>query len=149
MTAAKRPRVDLSRFIPSQWRGGLPLVFIGSLVLVFVVGIATVRESYRGWKVDGEIQALQAQADVLEGRNAKLRQLASALQSDDRMEVEARTRLGMQAPGEHVVILSGLEATSTWQSSLALDVMAQAPTIERSNPQKWFDYFFRPDHLTL
>ena len=149
MSPAPRSRFDLARYVPRQLRGGLPLAFIGSIVLVFVVGIATVRESYRGWKVDGEIQALQAQADALEGRNAKLRQLASALQSDDRMEVEARTRLGMQAPGEHVVVLSGLDATSTWQSSLALDVMAQAPTVARSNPEKWFDYFFRPDQLTL
>lgn len=44
------------------WRGW-PLLLVGSVVLLFVVGAATVRESYRGWRVDREIQALESQAE--------------------------------------------------------------------------------------
>lgn len=124
-------------------------MLLGSIVLLFVVGAATVRESYRGWKVDREIQAMEAQADQLEGRNAKLQDLARALQSPERLEVEARTRLGLRMPGEHVAVLSGLAATGSWQGNLALGVVDEKPVIEKSNPERWFDYFFRPDHLNL
>jgi cell division protein FtsB len=138
------PRFSLTNlFAGRSW----PLVLIGSIVLVFVIGIATVRESYSSWKVDREILALSAQADALEGRNAKLRELAQALQQPERMEVEARTRLGLKQPGEHVVVLNGLAATSSWQGSLALDVVEDKPVVEKSNPELWFDYFFRPGQL--
>lgn len=123
------------------------MLLIGSIALLLVVGVATVRESYQGWKVDREIQALQAQADELEGRNAKLRDLARALQDPERMEVEARIRLGLQEPGEHVVVLSGLDVTSTWRSAVKLDVVQEKPEIERSNPERWFNYFFQPERL--
>lgn len=124
-----------------------PIILIGSIVLVFVIGAATVRESYRGWKVDREIQALEAQADALEGRNAKLRELARALQSPERLEVEARTRLGLRQSGEHVVVLSGLASTGSWQGSFALDVVPEKPEIQQTNPELWFNYFFRPERL--
>lgn len=138
------PRFSLSTiFAGRTW----PVILIGSTVLVFVIGIATVRESYSSWKVDREILALSAQADALEGRNAKLRELAQALQQPERVEVEARTRLGMREPGEHVVVLNGLEATSSWQGSLAMDVVEDKPLVEKSNPELWFDYFFKPSAL--
>lgn len=136
----KLPRSFMSA---SRW----PLMLVGSAVLVFVVGIATVRESYRGWKVDREIQALESQADELEGRNARLRELANALQSPDRLEVEARTRLGLRQPGEHVVVLTGLATTASWQGSLALDVVADAPEVDRPFPRLWWEYFFHPERL--
>lgn len=124
-----------------------PIILIGSIVLVVVIGAATVRESYRGWKVDREIQALEAQADELEGRNAKLRELARALQSPERLEVEARTRLGLRDQGEHVVVLAGAATTGSWQGSFALDVVPDVPEPVQTNPERWFNYFFRPERL--
>ncbi|MEN9557986.1 MAG: Septum formation initiator [Candidatus Parcubacteria bacterium] len=121
-----------------------PLVLLGSVVLALLVGTATVRESYRGWKVDREIQALEAQADALEGRNGTLRELARALQSPERLEVEARARLGLRQPGESVVVVSGLAVTSSWEGGFALDVVEPPVATPRSNPERWFDYFFRP-----
>ena len=127
----------------SRW----PLMLVGSAVLLFVVGIATVRESYRGWKVDREINALESQADELEGRNARLRELADALQAPERLEVEARARLGLREPGEHVVVLTGFGATGSWQGSLALDVVSERPVVDRANSTLWWDYFFHPARL--
>lgn len=138
-----------SRFLsrlPRFFRGW-PIALIGSAALLFVVGIATVRESYRGWSVDREIAALAAQADELEGRNAKLRELARVLQSPERLEVEARTRLGLRLPGERVTVLSGLATTGSWQGSFVLDVVDEKPVIEKWNPERWLDYFFRPDRV--
>lgn len=126
-----------------------PVILIGSFAIVFVLGVATVRESYRGWKVDQEIQALEAQALELEGRNKRLLEIAQTLQSPERMEVEARKRLGLKKPGEHVVVLNGLSATGSWNSAVALDVIAERPEIDYPNPLQWYYYFFQPDRLAL
>lgn len=125
-----------------------PLVLLGSVALLLVLGAATARESYQGWKVDSEIRAMEAQADELEGRNAKLRELARVLQSPERLEVEARARLGLKQSGENVAVLSGLVATGTWQSAVVLDVVEERPEAPKSNPMRWMQYFFQEEHTT-
>jgi cell division protein FtsB len=128
---------------PRLWRGW-PVVLIGSAVLLFVVGAATIRESYRGWKVDSEIRALESQANELEGRNARLQNLAQTLQAPEHLEVEARSRLGLRQPGEHVVVLSGFATSGSWPGQLAIDVVEEKPVIQPSNPELWWSYFLHP-----
>lgn len=120
-----------------------PLILVGTILLLVFLGIATIRESYRGWKVDQEIASLESQASALEGRNGRLKEIAEMLQTPESVEVEARRRLGMRQTGEQVVVLKGVNATSGWESRVQLDVVAEAPTVEFSNPQKWFQYFFK------
>jgi cell division protein FtsB len=122
----------------ARWRYAI----IGAVILIVTFGIGAIRESYRGWQADEEIRALEAQANELEGRNARLRDLAEALQSPDRLDLEARQRLGMRQPGEHVVILDGFSASGTWQEEMKLDVVAEKPEIVRSNPERWLRFFF-------
>lgn len=124
-----------------------PLIIAGSVLLLVLLGTATIRESYRGWQVDQEIDSLERQADALEGRNKRLTEIAQALQSPERMEVEARKRLGEQQPGEHVVVLNGFTASGTWSSNLQLDVVAEQPEQPVSNPEQWLRYFFHPSSL--
>ncbi len=124
--------------IIARWRYAI----IGTVLVIVIFGIGAIRESYRGWQADAEIKALEAQANDLEGRNARLRDLAGALQSPDRLDLEARMRLGMKQPGEHVVVLDGFAASGTWQDSVKLDVVADKPEVTYSNPQQWVRYFF-------
>jgi cell division protein FtsB len=131
---------------PRLWRGW-PVVLIGSAVLLFMVGAATIRESYRGWKVDSEIRALEAQANELEGRNARLQNLAQTLQTPEHLEVQARSRLGLRQPGEHVVVLSGFATSGSWPGQIALDVVSEKPVVKQSNPEMWWNYFFHPSQL--
>jgi cell division protein FtsB len=122
----------------ARWRYAI----IGAILVVVIFGVGAIRESYRGWQADAEIRALEAQANELEGRNARLRDLASALQSPDRLDLEARMRLGMKQPGEHVVLLDGFAASGTWQESVKFDVVPDKPEVVYSNPQQWVRYFF-------
>jgi cell division protein FtsB len=123
----------------ARWRYAI----IIAIVLIVTFGIGAIRESYRGWRADEEIRTLEAQANDLEGRNARLRDLAQALQSSDRLDLEARQRLGMRQPGEHVVVLDGFSASGTWQNEMKLDVVAEKSEVVRSNPEKWLKFFFR------
>lgn len=120
-----------------------PFFAAASGVLFFAVGVSTVRETYREWKVDQEINQMKSEVDRLEGRKLGLVELLNRLDSPDALDKEARTRLGLVKPGEQVVILRGMDGTApTWQSSG--EPLADLPAPDtRTNPQRWFDYFFK------
>ena len=117
-----------------------PLFLMANVAVLFVVGMSTVRETYKGWTVDHEIRALEMKAQALEGRKMQLSELAAKMQESDYAEREARAKLNMQRPGEKVVILEGVAAThTTWQ----IDVVTAPPppVIHMSNPERWWHYF--------
>ena len=101
--------------VDSQWWRKLirwPAFLAANLALFLLIGISTVRETYRGWTVDREIRALESQAESLEGRKVQLAGLSGSLGSTDRIEREARTRLGWKKPGERVIVLTGWNAST-------------------------------------
>lgn len=124
----------------------LPAFLIVNVALLLVFGVSTVRESYRGWTVDREIHALEAQASALEGRKLELETLTKDLGSTDRIEYEARARLGQKKPGERVIVLEGYSATTTWTAGSAQISETTPETdsdVPKNNPEQWWDYFFR------
>lgn len=117
-----------------------PLFLMANLAVLLVVGVATIRESYRGWTVDSEIRNLEQKAQDLEGRKSQLGELATQMQDQSFVERQARAKLGLQKPGEHVVVLEGVAATQTaWQ----IDVVAPPADVSNteSNPRRWWRYF--------
>lgn len=119
-----------------------PAFLVANVAILFLVGVSTIRESYRGWTVDREIRALEAQAEALEGRKMKLVELTDSLMKPEEVELEARRRLGWKKEGERVVVLTGYEATGTWtgERSALADVPSEPPPL--SNPERWWNYFF-------
>ncbi len=114
-----------------------------NLAILFLVGISTLRESYRGWTVDREIRALEAQAESLEGKKFKLIELTDTLMTPEEIEIEARHRLGWKKEGERVVVLSGWESSSTWIGEKA-SLVSLADTVRpKTNPERWLNYFFK------
>ncbi|MEO5927959.1 MAG: septum formation initiator family protein [Patescibacteria group bacterium] len=132
---------------PRNWRTivRLPAFLIVNAALLLVIGISTVRESYRGWSVDHEIHALEAQASTLEGQKIQLDALTKQLGSPDHIDYEARAKLGQKKPGERVVVLEGYETSATWTGQAGQDdTLLDAPTIEpKTNPERWWSYFFQ------
>jgi cell division protein FtsB len=126
---------DKSLVSKAKW----PLFLMANLAVLLVVGVATVRESYRGWTVDNEIQNLELKAQALEGQKMQISTMAAKMQDTSYVEREARLKLGLQKPGEHVVVLEGVSATQTvWN----LDIVNQpTPSDTMSNPQRWWRYF--------
>lgn len=120
-----------------------PIILAACGALFLIVGVSTVRETYREWKVDQEISNMQAQVEALEGKKLKLTDLIQRLNSSDAIDEEARTRLGLRKPGERVIILRGADGeTNSWQDSLDFH-NTSTQSVSRSNPQKWVSYFFR------
>ncbi len=107
--------------------------------LLFFVGVSTIRETYQGWKVEQEIQGLQTQVETLEGKKLRLSETLQRLQAPDAVDKEARLRLGLQKPGERVFIVPSAEALARAGQTAG---GATVESVELSNPQKWFRYFF-------
>lgn len=120
----------------------LPAFLVANVALFVLVGVSSAREAYRGWSVDHEIQTLKSQAEALEDRKLTLVELADSLSSPQKVELEARTRLGWKKPGEQVVVLTGYEPVKADSApkTVALPVEPQ----ETSIPRQWFNYFFHP-----
>lgn len=120
-----------------------PVFLLANFALLFVIGVSTVRETYRGWTVDREIRALEAQASSLEGRKTQLDALAKELVSAERIEFEARARLGRKLSGERVIILQGVSPTTSWTGRAQMDENPDAaPAKPMTNPERWLAYFF-------
>lgn len=118
-----------------------PAFLVANVALFLLVGVSTLRETYRGWTVEREIRALESRAQDLEGRKLKLAELANDLTSPERVELDARRELGWKKEGEQVVVVSGYDASSSWHGSPSpIAVVPDEPAI--SNPQRWWSYFF-------
>jgi cell division protein FtsB len=133
------PRSATSALGIARW----PLLVAASGTLFLVVGISTVRETYREWQVDQEIHQMQAQIEQYEGRKLSLVELLARLDSDEALDKEARTRLGLRKPGERVIILQGGDGMqASWQDDVQTSAANLAAPDLRSNPRRWLDYFF-------
>lgn len=119
-----------------------PMVFALLCAIVFFVGASTVRETYRGWKVDQEIEGLKAQVSQLEGQKHSMTDLLGVMKTDAYVEQEARLRFNLKKPGERVVLFEegGSDARLTWSDD-ASDAPTEAPPETRSIPRRWLQYF--------
>ncbi len=128
------------------WQKALrwPVFLIFNLALLLFVGISTVRETYRGYSLEKEIASLESKADSLEAKKMKLVQLTESLATPEKVEYEARARLGWKKPGETVYVMQGFEAAG---QNPAADIISEPKPLEESNPRLWFKYFFEPDKM--
>ncbi len=127
------------------WRkiAKLPAFFAINLALLLVVGISAARETYRGWTVENEIKALDAQAAQLEGRKTQLAQVMETLSSPDHVDFEARARLGWKKDGERVYVIPGYETASSSLQGHTVAPVEVPPEPIVTNPERWLRHFLR------
>ena len=118
-----------------------PLIMAASIGLVLLVSVSAGRETYHQWQVDQQIKGLQMQAETLEGKRVHLLDTIQKLGSLDELDKEARLRLDLKKPGESVYVLQGVDVNPAQNTSVAVASAARTGPV-RSNPRKWFDYFF-------
>ena len=142
----------------------IALYTLGVLVLFFAYQTAQVAIKRHQTKQD--IQTFEKQVADLQHTKGSLQELNQFLETDFFAEKEARLKLGMQRPGEQVVVLTGKETTGdnntsnnssgdgkiSSVSSSGTSVVknstqetTEKPRKEKSNPGKWWDYFFATD----
>lgn len=121
------------------------------LLLVVFMSVSVTREVLRRLEIRYEITKLEAEVARLEQRNTSLQDVIAVLNSSTSQEKEARVKLGLQDPGEQVVIFPDRDASHevTLPDS---DTIRYIPIRDyQSNPEKWFSYFWNklPTAYTL
>jgi len=110
-----------------------------NLVLLALVAWGFGGEFLRNRDMRQEIERLRAQADSLESKNFGIAKIGRELASTDALEREARLKLGLQKPGESVIIIQDIEPPPPPKTAAA----AQPESRPRvSNAVKWWRYFF-------
>ena len=125
----------------TKWKDlGLRAFFI--VVFVFAV-YSNVRAVIQNNKLAEEVNSTKQSVNDMETQAKKLELLSMYYQSSSYQEVEARRRLGLQKPGETVVIVKGIPSDSTLNfESIDSPSSHPAATPSQSNPARWWSYFF-------
>ena len=95
------------------------------------------KEYNRSRQLNAEIKKLEAVAKEIEAKNLDILNLAKYLDTEEFLEEEARTKLGMQKPGEQTVIVSFPNSGEHSTSSPQKNNKKTAP-----NYLEWWKHFF-------
>lgn len=112
-------------------------LLIGCAVVVLVI-VATVRESQRRRSIQREIRSIEDEIARIEQQRERLTDLVEHAGSPEFLEREARLRLGLQRPGETVLIVPDA-ATGSGAAGEGSPEPGEAPP---SNLRKWWQYIF-------
>lgn len=120
-----------------------PILFALLAAIVFFVCASTVRETYRGWKVDQEIEGLKNQVAQLESKKHAMTGLLDTMQTDSYVEQEARLRFNLKRPGERVVLFDegATNQPFVWSEVGTSTAVVAQPTMPESIPKRWLTYF--------
>lgn len=123
-------------------------MLIFEVLILILISAALTKEIARRYQIRGEIKKLQAQAGELEKKNTDLGQLVSQISSSTYKEEQARLKLGLQKPGESVVVVLGESTDNQNNNSAVSSTPTEASlTHQTSNPQRWWKYFFSTKNL--
>lgn len=112
-------------------------LLVGCAVVVLVI-VATVRESQRRRSIQREIRSIEDEIARIEQQRERLTDLVEHAGSSEFLEREARLRLGLQRPGETVLIVPDA-ATGSETAGEGSPEPGEAPP---SNLRKWWQYIF-------
>ena len=126
---------------------GHQVLFIVLTSLFCFVFFSFGREVVRSREIEQDIARLQAEAQALSERQTELTQWQNTLQTEGFIEREARIKLGLKKPGEQVIIVQPVPQNSGVDSGdSSLYDLSTHDTTSRSNPSKWWWYFFGQTH---
>ncbi|MBU4421968.1 septum formation initiator family protein [Candidatus Parcubacteria bacterium] len=113
---------------------GMKIAGIAILLLIILFGFNFFKEYSRSRALDKEIKKLEVAAKEVEAQNLDILNLATYLDTEEFLESEARTKLGLKKPGEEVI-------------SVSLPEEANALVDNLNNPEEpnfvlWWKHFF-------
>jgi len=114
---------------------GWKIIIVINLALLLFFGFNFFKEWNRNRELDAEIKKLEMTAKEVEAKNLDILNLAKYLDTQEFLETQARTKLGLKKSGEQAVVVN------LPQMETATSVKAQGK-MEFSNSQKWWLYFF-------
>lgn len=115
---------------------------IGLIILVFF-SLTLGKRVFEQRKINQEIKKLEEEIEILESRNSELSKLIEYLNTNLYIEEAARIKLGLQKPGESVVIVPNEIFNEQDEKKKENSQVNNKTILEQSNASKWWDYFFK------
>lgn len=116
------------------WESKWSLIII---ILIFIItAYSTFKVTIHKKEVGQEIKLLELKANQIERENLDLENLIQYLGSYDFIERESRLKLGLQKPGEEVVVILDN------QTGLDQSESIKPKEEQKANYLKWWQYFF-------
>lgn len=106
---------------------------VGGIVALWIL-VALVQTVKHNYDLEKQIETLRQKISVLQAQKDELSYNISYYQTDSFKERQARTRLGLQQPGENVVILPSPIPSATTAAD------PNKAKNNRSNLRKWLDF---------
>jgi len=113
-------------------------VFILIIIFIMIFLGSFIKESYRNYKINKEIDSLKKQVVLLQNENEELGALIGYFKMDNFAEKEARIKFGMSKPGENSVIIE----RKNNNEHITSDSQEKEEEGQVSNLKKWRIYFF-------
>jgi cell division protein FtsB len=109
------------------------LNFVGAVVILYLVAVLgqTVKHNY---DLGRQIDDLRTQITLLQDQKEQLAYSITYYNTDSFRDREARARLGLQLPGENVVIIPHASPTPS------ASAQSSKTSAKHSNLQQWFDF---------
>lgn len=114
---------------------GWKIIIVLNLALLLFFGFNFVKEFIRNRELNAEIKKIEVMAKEAEAKNLDILNLAKYLDTEQFLETQARTKLGLKKPGEEAVVVNIPDLQT---------VTGTEPEnkVEISNAKKWWLYFF-------
>ncbi len=129
-----RKELSVKRIVSSKL-----FLFLGVIVLGFLI-FSFGKKFLESREIDNEIREAGDEIARLEAKDGELENFLDFLSTDDFLEQEARLKFNLQKPGESVVIVPGANAAR--ENGEGKNAAASEDK-NLSNPQKWWNYFFK------
>ncbi len=121
------------------------IFLVGGLIILVFFSLSLGKRIFEQRKIDQDIKNLEEEIKVLESRNSELLKLIDYLNTNLYIEEAARLKLGLQKPGESVVIVPNefLQQEKKNEERKEDSSFSERTILEKSNAVKWWDYFFK------
>ena len=138
----KKPHSDIkSRFLTSK------AVLAGAFIVLGLMSVSLGKEVYRSYQINKEISSIRDEISKLQQKNDELSHLLEYFKTDAYQEKEAREKLSLQKEGETAVAIPTAKANESQLAEIQEAELKDAnPISNKSNPAKWWDYFFQNKH---
>lgn len=120
------------------------LIIAASLLVILYASVSTLRVISRNYELQQDVDRLEAEIEVLKLQTKELEYRVAYYRTDAFAEKEGRDKLGLQAPGEKVVVLPDKipQGVDDGQPDQADQTVAQAAL---SNFEQWMYFLFKKE----
>lgn len=114
--------------------------FIGGIILAVAISFSAVWETYRGKRIENEVEKLKEEAEKIKSENNTISQRISYYSTPEFIERISKDKMNMQKSGENVIIVK--QNRNSDEEIVENEAETLKPQENLPNHIKWWNIFF-------